>query len=68
MKLEFFKQCQPSSCILSKFLCQTKSAHRGDEGGLNNEEIMVFQEQDFFIQSSTDALKACHELLVLEFL
>ena len=68
MKLEFFyslKQCQPSSCLLSKCLCQIKSAHRGDEGGVINEDITVFQEQDFFIQSSPDAF-ACHEILVLE--
>ena len=60
MKLEFFyllKQCQPSSCILSKCLCQIKSAHRGDEGGVINEDIMVFQEQDFFIQSSPGAFE-----------
>ena len=60
MKLEFFyslKQCQPSSCILSKCLCQIKSAHRGDEGSVINEDIMVFQEQDFFIQSSPDAFE-----------
>ena len=38
-------------------LCQIKSAHRGDEGGVINEEIMVFQEQDFFIQSSPDAFE-----------
>ena len=69
MKLEFFyslKQCQPSSCILSKCLCQIKSAHRGDEGGVINKD-MVFQEQDFFIQSIVlMLLKACHEILVLE--
>ena len=52
-----FTQCQPSSCILSKCLCQIKSAHRGDEGGVINEDIMVFQEQDFFIQSSPDAFE-----------
>ena len=46
-----------SSCILSKLLCQIKSAHRGDEGGVINEDIMVFQEQDFFIQSSPDAFE-----------
>ena len=61
MKLEFFysfKHCQPSSCILSKWcLCQIKSAHRGDEGGVINEDIMVFEEQDFFIQSSPDAFE-----------
>ena len=60
VKLEFFyslKQCQTSSCILSKCLCQIKSAHRGDEGGVINEDIMVFQEQDFFIQSSPDAFE-----------
>ena len=51
------KQCQPSSCILSKCLCQIKSAHRGDEGGVINEDIMVIQEQDFFIQSSPDAFE-----------
>ena len=33
------------------------SAHRGDEGGVINEDIMVFQEQDFFIQSSPDAFE-----------
>ena len=63
MKLEFFyllKQCQPPC------LCQIKSAHRGDEGGVINEDIMVFQEQDFFIQSSPGVLKTCHEILVLE--
>ena len=38
-------------------LCQIKSAHRGDEGGVINEDIMVFQEQDFFIQSSPDAFE-----------
>ena len=57
MKLELFyslKQCQPSSCILSKCLCQIKSAHRGGEGGVINKDIVVFQEQDFFIQSSPD--------------
>ena len=27
---------------------------------------MVFQEQDFFIQSSPGAFEACHEILVLE--
>ena len=43
-----------------------KSAHRGDEGGVINEDIMVFQEQDFFIQSSPGVLKTCHEILVLE--
>ena len=56
--MEFFcllKQCQPSSCILSKCLCQIKSAHRGDEGGVMNDDVMVFQEQDFFIQSSPGA-------------
>ena len=54
MKLEFFyllKQCQPPC------LCQIKSAHRGDEGGVINEDIMVFQEQDFFIQSSPGAFE-----------
>ena len=63
MKLEFFyllKQCQPPC------LCQIKSAHRGDEGGVINEDIMVFQHQDFFIQSSPGVLKTCHEILVLE--
>ena len=34
-----------------------KSAHRGDEGGVINEDIMVFQEQDFFIQSSPGAFE-----------
>ena len=29
-------------------------------------DIMVFQEQDFFIQSSPGVLKTCHEILVLE--
>ena len=60
MKLEFFcslKQCQLSSYILSKCLCQIKSAHIGNEGGVINEDIMVFQEQDFFIQSSPDAFE-----------
>ena len=69
MKLEFFyslKQCQPSSCILSKCLCHIKSAHRGGEGGVINEDITVFQEQDFFIQSVQMLLKTCHEILVLE--
>ena len=37
-----------------------------DEGGVINEDIMVFQEQDFFIQSSPGALKTCYEILVLE--
>ena len=63
MKLEFsylLKQCQPPC------LCQLKSAHRGDEGGVINEDILVFQEQDFFIQSSPGALKTCHEILILE--
>ena len=63
MKLEFFyllKQCQPPC------LCQIKSAHRGDQGGVINEDIMVFQEQDFFIQSVQVLLKTCHEILVLE--
>ena len=59
------KQCQPSSCILSKCLCQINSAHRGGEGGVINEDIMVFQEQDFFIQM---LMKTCHEILVLEVL
>ena len=31
-----FTQTMPSSCILSKCLCQIKSAHRGDEGGVIN--------------------------------
>ena len=69
MKLEFFyllKQCQPSSCILSECLCQIKSAHRGDEGGVINEDIMVFQEQDFFIQSSPGAFEDLPEILVVE--
>ena len=63
MKLEFFyllKQCQPSSCILSKCLCQIKSAHRGDEGGIINEDrISSFS----LVQV---LLKTCHEILVLE--
>ena len=47
-----------SAIKLSKWcLCQIKSAHRGDEGGVINEDIVVFQEQDFFIQSSPDAFE-----------
>ena len=38
-------------------LCQIKSAHRGDESCVINEDIMVIQEQDFFIQSSPDAFE-----------
>ena len=54
MKLEFFyllKKCQPP------FLCEIKSAHRGDEGGAIKEDIMVFQEQDSFIQSGPGAFE-----------
>ena len=63
-----FIQTMPAiKLILSKCLCQIKSAHRGDEGGVINEEIMVFQEQDFFIIVQM-LLKTCHEILVLEVL
>ena len=34
-----------------------KSAHRGDEGGVINKDIVVLQEQDFFIQSSPGAFE-----------
>ena len=50
-----FTQTMPA--IMSNCLCQIKSAHRGDEGGVINEDIMVFQEQDFFIQSSPGAFE-----------
>ena len=43
--------------ILSKCLCQIKSAHRGDKDSVINEDILVFQVQDFFIQSSPDAFE-----------
>ena len=49
MKLEFFyllKQCQPPC------LCQI-----GDEGGVINEDITVFQEQDILIQFSPGAFE-----------
>ena len=61
MKLEYFYSLSYAShqvvYILSKCLCQIKSAHRGDEGGVIKEEIMVLQEQHFFIQSSPDAFE-----------
>ena len=50
VKVLFHGLLPPSKC-----LCQIKSAHRGDEGGVINDDIMVFQEQDFFIQSSPGA-------------
>ena len=71
MKLEFFyslKQCQPSSSILSKCLCHIKSAYRGDEGGVTNEDSIGVSGTGVFIQSSPVMihLKTCHEILVLE--
>ena len=59
-KLEFFyslKQCQQSNCILSKCLCQIKSAHRGDESGVTNEDIIGVSGTGFFIQYSPDAFE-----------
>ena len=55
VELEFFyslKQCQPSSCILSKCLCHIKLAYRGDEGGVTNEDTIGVPGTGVFIQSS----------------
>ena len=69
MKLKFFyslKQCQPSSCMLSKCLCQIKSAHRGDEGGVINEILWCFRNRISSFSLVQMLLKTCHEILVLE--
>ena len=58
--MKFFyslKQCQPSSFILSKCLCQIKPAYRGVEGGVTNEDIIGVSVTGFFIQSSQDAFE-----------
>ena len=68
MNLEFFyslKQCQLSSCILCKCLCQIKSAHRGDEGCVINEDIMVRNRISSFSVVQM-LMKTCHEILFLE--
>ena len=60
MKLKLFyslKQCQPSSCNLSKCLCQIKSAYQGAEGGVTNKDIIDVSVTSFFILSSQDAFE-----------
>ena len=53
-----FTQTMPAIKLYPvQVLCQKKSAHRGDKGSVINEDIMVFQEQDFFIQSSPVAFE-----------
>ena len=48
----FTQTCQLSSCILSKCLCHIKSAYRGDEGSVTNEDTIGVPGTGVFIQSS----------------